>query len=79
MTATTTPAYPKNLVNRLIDFESGYLDQAEIVALFVDLLNMGIVNHLQGKYGRTAHNLLAVGYITHKDGCYKATGKESEE
>lgn len=52
-----------DIVNRLQDYEAGQLDRDETLALFVDLLNTGVVNELQGSYGRTAKTLLESGTI----------------
>ena len=39
------------------------LNDAEIIALFVDLLNTGTINHLQGSYQRLAQQILNNGHV----------------
>ena len=48
-------------VNQIIAYESGELDEEEIIDLFQDLIDSGVVWQLQGHYGRTASNLLGQG------------------
>ena len=45
-------------------YESGELDEDEIITLFQHLINTGIAWHLQGSYGRKAHELIRAGLIT---------------
>jgi hypothetical protein len=66
-------------VDRIIALETGELSELDTIALFVDLLNTGTINHLQGSYGRTAQTLISNGYIGYEhSGDYYATGKASE-
>jgi hypothetical protein len=58
-----TDVWSGKLVNDLIALESGELNADDVVALFCKLLNGGAVNHLQGSYGRLAHDLIANGAI----------------
>lgn len=51
------------MIERLNDYELGRLDHEETVALFQELLDTGMIYHLQGFYGRTANQLLATGEI----------------
>ena len=51
-------------VGRLIAFESGALSEEQIIELFQDLVDSGMVWELQGVYGRTALSLIEHGYIT---------------
>ena len=51
------------LVDSIIAFEQGDLDCDESIALFQELLDSGVVWHLQGFYGRTAQALLDDGLI----------------
>jgi hypothetical protein len=43
-----------NVVSEIISYESGELDDEEVVALFQKLINTGVVWQLQGSYGRQA-------------------------
>ena len=51
------------LTGRIIAFEAGELTDEEDLALFQDLVDTGMVLHLQGSYQRTAVRLLKSGYI----------------
>lgn len=51
-------------VDRLVDWETGELDDAGVIQLFADLVKDGTAWELQGIYGRTAHNLIENGVIT---------------
>lgn len=51
-------------VGGIIAFESGELDQTEVVELFQHLVNTGLAWKLQGSYGRTAHALIESGEIS---------------
>jgi hypothetical protein len=62
MTATA------NIVDRIIAFEDGELGADEIVALFQDLLDSGMVWSLQGSYHRTLRHLIDVGLVAPKAG-----------
>ncbi len=48
-------------LDKMIAFEQGELDQDEIVDLFQELINSGLVWKLQGFYGRTAAQLIEAG------------------
>jgi hypothetical protein len=56
-----------DIANRIIQFETEEMDTDEIVDLFIDLANSGILNHFQGHYGRTFRDLLAYKLIEIKD------------
>ena len=45
-------------------YEDGELDESETVKLFQGLIDSGLIGHLQGHYGRTAHNLIKDGLCT---------------
>lgn len=49
-----------NLFDAIHKFETGVIEDGspEMIELFCRLLNSGIINHMQGFYGRTAHNLV---------------------
>lgn len=51
-------------IAKIIAFESGELTQDEVVELFQYLVNTGIINHLQGSYGRIAQQLFDEGLIS---------------
>jgi hypothetical protein len=52
------------LTQRIADYESGFLDdKREILYLFSDLLASGLINHLQGHYGRQARQFIQAGYL----------------
>lgn len=49
---------------QLIDYEEGFLDESSTIALFQNLIDTGLLQHLQGHYGRTAIRLVAAGLCT---------------
>jgi hypothetical protein len=51
-------------IDKIIAFEQGDLDEDEVVDLFQDLIDTGLVWQLQGSYGRTAAYLISVGAVT---------------
>ena len=53
----------KNLVDYIIDFESGNLDSQDSLRLFSYLVKTGSAWTLQGVYGRTAKALIEEGYL----------------
>lgn len=53
-----------NLTRDIIAFEAGELNDEQIIELFQNLLDTGLVWHLQGSYGRATANLLEAGLIT---------------
>lgn len=54
---------PFDLVGTIVRYENGDLDEDEMLALFQYLVDTGVVNHLQGSYGREAERLIAQGLI----------------
>ncbi len=51
------------LVDNIIAYEQGELNDREIVCLFADLVKNGMAWSLQGSYGRTANALIKEGWI----------------
>lgn len=49
-------------LDRMIAFENGELEEREIVLLFQELIDSGMVWRLQGFYGRTARFMIDNGY-----------------
>lgn len=56
-----------NLIGSIIDYESGLMDDDEIVAFFQEILESGLCWTLQGHYGRTAMALMEAGLIGRRD------------
>jgi hypothetical protein len=52
------------IVDKIIDFEEGNLTDDEVIELFQELVDTGMINQLQGFYQRTARDLWEAGYIT---------------
>lgn len=48
-------------LNGIIAYESGELEEDEVVELFQCLIDQGIILHLQGHYGRVAVDLVNFG------------------
>ena len=57
---------PDSLVDDIIAYESGSMDEDAVVAFFQRLLDTGTVYHLQGSYQRAAQAMLDAGVI-HKE------------
>jgi hypothetical protein len=51
------------LVDNIIAYEQGELNDREVVCLFADLVRSGMAWSLQGHYGRTANALIKEGWI----------------
>ena len=51
------------MVDRIIHFENGELDEAETIELFQDLVDSGLAWTLQGSYGRIAEELIRKGQV----------------
>ena len=54
----------KELTERIVAYEQGELDEQQTIQLFQELVDSGMVMHLQGHYGRFAAQLLQAGLIT---------------
>ncbi len=57
-----------NLVDQIIRYENGSMEEKEMISFFQDLINNGMAWSLQGHYGRTAMALIEEGYCTHTQG-----------
>ena len=56
-------------IDKIIAYEEGELEEEEVIELFQNLVNSGLVRQLQGHYGRVASALLSQGLIQpRKDG-----------
>lgn len=55
-----------NLVDILVTYEQGDLDEADTMALFQALVDRGLAWQLPGSYGRTAMALIDAGHIRSK-------------
>ncbi len=53
-----------NLIDNLIRYEEGELDEDETLALFAHLVDTGLAWSLSGHYGRTAASLIDAGLVT---------------
>ena len=54
-----------DLVQRIIDFETGEMQtEEEVLDFFQDLINTGMAWRLQGSYGRTAASLIDQGLLS---------------
>jgi hypothetical protein len=52
-----------DLVDKIMTYEAGGLDDAEVVELYQELHDTGILWELQGHYGRRASLMLQEGMI----------------
>jgi hypothetical protein len=52
-----------NITTQLIKYEDGELTHEETVCLFQELLDTGMIDHLQGSYARVALHLYNNGEI----------------
>jgi len=55
-----------DILNTIMDYESGELDPEDTIDLFQELINSGMAWTLQGSYGRTAMELIEAGHCTHE-------------
>jgi hypothetical protein len=51
-------------VDQVIRYESGEMEEEEMITFFQDLVNTGAAWKLQGSYGRTARDLIDAGLVT---------------
>ena len=54
-----------NVLQGIMDYENGEMDNVEVLDFFQHLVNTGIINHLQGSDQRIASELLSQGMIEH--------------
>lgn len=54
-------------IDKIIAFEHGELDEAEVIDLFQNLVDTGAAWSLQGSYGRMARDLIEAGLVTVKE------------
>lgn len=52
------------MLDMIIAYEQGELDDDETVTLFQELVDNGMAWQLQGHYGRTATDLINAGLVT---------------
>lgn len=52
-----------SLFDRLMAYEAGEMEEAEVLDLFQDLVRSGLAWTLQGSYGRTARALIDAGLV----------------
>jgi hypothetical protein len=51
------------IVDRIMAYEQGNMDQDEMVEFFQELVDDGLIWRLQGHYGRTAARLIEAGLV----------------
>ena len=51
-------------VDKIMDYESGEMNEDEMIKMFAEMIKNGIVWKLQGNYGRTAKALIENGIIS---------------
>ena len=54
-------------VNKIIAFEQGDMDEAEVNEFFQELIDSGLAWLLQGHYGRTARRLIEAGLCSPRE------------
>ncbi len=63
------PINSHNIVDYIIQYEGGEMDNDQIVEFFQYLVDTGMAWTLQGSYGRMAHALIQAGEVTdHRKG-----------
>jgi hypothetical protein len=53
----------QEIINLMIEFEDGNIDEDNLIKLFQYLVNTGHAWKLQGVYGRTAESLIQAGLV----------------
>ena len=54
----------KELLNKIVAYEQGKLDEQQTIQLFQELVDSGLIMKLQGHYGRMAFQLMEAGLIS---------------
>jgi rubrerythrin/predicted RNA-binding Zn-ribbon protein involved in translation (DUF1610 family) len=67
ISSVSRKALRSDLVNKIMQYEDGGMDQDEIVEFFQELIDSGTIHHLQGSYGRVAEQLIRQG-LCHRRG-----------
>ena len=67
ISSVSRTALNPDLVNQIMQYEDGGMDQDEIVEFFQGLIDSGTIHHLQGSYGRVAEQLIRQG-LCHRRG-----------
>lgn len=62
--APPTRTEDTTMIDAIIRYEQGELDNDEVVELFQHLVDTGLAWTLQGHYGRAARALIDAGYVT---------------
>jgi hypothetical protein len=57
----------RDLVDKIMAYESGEMEEEDIIIFFQELIDPGLVWQLQGSYGRTAKQLIDAGICTAKE------------
>lgn len=52
-----------DIVGKIIDYESGMMEEDDIIEFFQELVDSGMAWTLQGSYGRAAMSLIEAGLI----------------
>jgi hypothetical protein len=53
----------ENMVDKIIAYEQGEMDEDDTVVFFQELVNTGLAWTLQGHYGRMAKQLIESGHV----------------
>jgi hypothetical protein len=53
----------KDFIDQMMEFESGMLNDTEIIELFSDMVKTGTAWSLQGHYGRAANAFIEGGWL----------------
>ena len=57
------------MIDKIIAYENGELDEDGVIDLFQKLLDSGQVWHLQGSYGRTCQGMIEAGLLNTRGQC----------
>lgn len=52
-----------DVVSKIIQFESGEMNNSDTLEFFSELVRTGLINSLQGSYGRAARCFMDAGYL----------------